>query len=66
MFDKTIKIEINGVRHTLTNEEVKTMAMQFRDYKERAELAEAKRDDFNHRLAFAISKLRELGYVGDL
>ena len=61
MFDKTIKIEINGCPLTLTNEEVKKLVLERQDY----QALQAKHDELARRLTLANRKLKEYGHVSE-
>ena len=59
MFDKQIKVEINRVVVTLTNEEVKKLVLERQDY----QALEAKHDELARRLELANRKLTEYGHM---
>ena len=72
MFDKTIKVEINRVFKTLTNEQVKELMLKQQDY----QTLEAKYDTLQvdkivqhdalaRRLELANSKLKEYGHISE-
>lgn len=66
MFDKTIKIEIDGALHTVTNEEVQNMILVDKDYYAlEAKYDEVKwtADSLQERLDAANAKLTQYGHM---
>jgi len=61
MFDTTIKVEINRVPVTFTNENVKELFLNQQDY----ETLKAKHDELQRRLALANAKLKAYGHISE-
>ncbi len=59
MFDKTIKIEVNKVPSTLTNEQVKKLVVDKQDYDAVKQLA----DGLQERLDAANAQLKKYGHM---
>lgn len=72
MFDKTIKVEINRVFTTLTNEQVKNLILNQQDYlalKAKYNSLQVEKilqyDALADRLELANSKLKEYGHISE-
>jgi len=66
MFDKTIKVEINRVRHVLTNDEVKALIRNQQDYaalEAKHDEMRRERDALQERLDAANAKLHSYGHM---